>query len=85
LAIGFDVLVQPQAGCPLQQRREGGLADVERFASQVVAVEFDQIEGIQEDARVMTAIAQAVEVRHALVVAAHRLAVVDAGARAQPR
>jgi hypothetical protein len=43
--IGFDVLVQPQAGCgSLQQRREGGLADVERLAAQFVAIQFDQIE-----------------------------------------
>src|SRR5258707_4363371 len=53
------------------------------LAPQVIAVKLDQVEGVQEHARVVAAIADAVEARHAVVAAAHRLAVDDAGARAQ--
>jgi hypothetical protein len=59
----------------LQQRREGGLADVERLAPQVVAaIQFDQVEGVQEHAAVVAAVPDTIEARHAVVVTAHRLA-----------
>ena len=45
--------------------------------------ELDQVEGVGEDAGVVAAVADAVEARHAILAAAHRLAVDDAGARAQ--
>ena len=47
-------------------------------------VELNQFEGVQEHAGVVAAIVDAVEARHAVVIAADRLAVDDAGARAQP-
>src|SRR6516225_9574457 len=43
----------------------------------------DQVEGVEEDARVMVSIADAVEARDPVLSARHRLAVDDAGARAQ--
>jgi hypothetical protein len=42
-----------------------------------------RVEGVEEDAGVMPPVADAVEACHAVIVAAHRLAVDDAGARAQ--
>ena len=33
---------------PGQHRSEGGFADIERIAAQVVAVELDQVEGVEE-------------------------------------
>ena len=80
----LDVLVEAQAGRGLGKHRgQRGLAHLERLAPQVVAVQLDQVEGVQEDAGVVAAVADAVEARHAVVAAAHRLAVDDAGARAQ--
>jgi hypothetical protein len=47
--------------------------------------QLDQVEGVEEDAIIMPAIAQQIERRQAVVVASHSLAVDDAGARAQTR
>jgi hypothetical protein len=62
---------------------ERGLADLERVAPQVVAIQFDQIEGIDKDAAVMLAVADALQARHPLVGAGDRLPIDDAGTRAQ--
>jgi hypothetical protein len=84
--VGLDVFVEPQAGRGLRQHRgERGLAHVERVAPQVVAVERDQVERVREDIGVVPPVTDAVEARHAVVAAAHRLAVDDRGASAQPR
>jgi hypothetical protein len=47
-------------------------------------VQLDQVEGVEEDGAVMPPIPDAIEAWHALVIAAHGLAVDYAGARAQP-
>jgi hypothetical protein len=53
------VLVEAEAGRGLSEdRAERYLAHLQRLAAQVVAVQIDQIEGVQEDARVMAAIAE---------------------------
>jgi hypothetical protein len=51
------------------------------FAPQAVAIQ--QTEGVEEDAGVVPPVADAVKARPAGVVAAHGLAVDDAGSRAQ--
>jgi hypothetical protein len=61
------------------------LLHLQRVAAQVVAVKLDQVEGVEEDACVMPPVADAVEARHAVVVAGDSFVVDDAGARAQPR
>ena len=66
-----------------EQARERRLAHCERVAPQIVAVEFDQVEGIEEHARVVTPIPDAVEGRDPVIATCHRFAVDDAGARAQ--
>jgi len=48
-AIAFHVFVEPDAGLGLgHDRRERGLADLKRIAPQVVAVQLDQVEGVED-------------------------------------
>src|SRR5271166_5352661 len=63
--------------------RERGLPHVEWVAPQVITVQLEQVEGVEEDACVMLAITDAVEVRDAVLAAGKRLAVDDARACAQ--
>src|SRR6516164_7297856 len=53
------------------------------IAPQVVAVQFDQVEGVQERAVIMAAVANEIERGNAVVIAGDSFAVDDAGARAQ--
>jgi hypothetical protein len=46
-AVALDMLIEPDAGAG-HDRRERGLADLKRITAQVVAVQFDQIEGVEE-------------------------------------
>jgi hypothetical protein len=78
------VFVEADAGAGLgHDRRERGFADLKRIAPQVIAVQFDQIEGVQENAFVMAAVADAIERSDAVVITGNRLPIDDAGARAQ--
>jgi hypothetical protein len=56
--------------------------DFKRIAAQVIAVQLDQVEGVQEHARIVAGVADAIEGCNAGVVAGDRLPVDDAGARA---
>jgi hypothetical protein len=48
-AVAFHVFVEPNAGAGLgHNRRERGLADLKRIAPQVVAVQLDEVEGVEE-------------------------------------
>jgi hypothetical protein len=61
-AIALDMLVEPDAGASLgQHARKRGLADLESVTAQVVAVQLDQVEGVQEHVAVMLAVADALE------------------------
>jgi hypothetical protein len=45
-AVALDMLVEPDAGAGLgHDRRERGLSDLKRIAPQVIAVQFDEVEG----------------------------------------
>ena len=47
-AVAFDMLVEPDTGAGLgQDRCERGLADLKRVTPQVLAVQFDQVEGVK--------------------------------------
>jgi hypothetical protein len=49
--VALDVLVEPDAGLGLgHDRCERGLADLKRITPQVVPAQFDQVEGVEEDA-----------------------------------
>jgi hypothetical protein len=78
------VLIEPHAKASLgQHTSKRGLANLKRPA-QVVAVDLDQVKGIEEYALVRAVVANEVERCHSLVVAGHRLPIDDAGVRAQP-
>jgi len=66
-----------------EQAGERRLTHSERVTPQVVTVQLDQVEGVEEDARVMLAIADAVEARDPVLAASDRLAVDDAGPQPQ--
>ena len=78
------MLVEPDAGARLgHDRRERGLADLKRIAPQIVAVQLDQVEGVEENAFVSAVVTDEIERGNAVVIAGDSLAVDDAGARAQ--
>jgi len=62
---------------------QGRLAGHQRFATQIIAIQFDQIEGAQEHAVIVVAVSKAPEVWDAGFVASNRLAVDDDRARTQ--
>src|SRR5262249_2698417 len=83
-AVAFQMLVEAQAKASFgQHTSKRGLADLNRIAPQVVAVQLDQVEGVQERAVIMAAVANEIERGNALVIAGNRFATDDAGAGAQ--
>src|SRR6516162_7646380 len=84
-AVALDMLVESDAGAgPGHDRCERGLADLKRIMPQVVAVQLDQVEGVQERAVIIAAVANEIERGNAVVIAGDSFAVDNAGARAQP-
>jgi len=83
-AVAFHVFVEPNAGAGLgHNRRERGLADLKRIAPQVVAVQLDEVEGVEEYALVSALVPDEIERGDAVVIASDSFTVDDAGARAQ--
>src|SRR5215510_14645137 len=75
---------EPDAGLGLgHDRCECGLANLKRIAPQVVAVQLDEVEGVEEYAVVSALVPDEIERGHAVVIAGNRVAIDDAGARAQ--
>ena len=69
-AVALHMFVESDAGGGLgHDRREPGLADLKRIAPQVVAVQFDQVEDVQERAVIMAAVANEIERGNAVVIA----------------
>ncbi len=61
-AVALDVLIEPDAGAGLgHDRCEGCLADLKRITPQIVAVQFDQVESIEEYALISAVMADEVE------------------------
>src|SRR6516164_972744 len=80
-AVAFDMLVEPDAGAGLgHDRGERGLADLKRIAPQVVAVQLDEVEGVEEDALVSAVVTDEIERGNAVVIASDRFAIDDARA-----
>ena len=78
----LDVLVQPQPRCrPREDAGERCLPHNERIASKIIAIKFDQVEGIQERAVSMVPVPDEVERCDAVITARDRLSVNDAGMR----
>jgi hypothetical protein len=59
------------SGCP-------SCAHDERIAAQIIAVEFDQVEGVEENAIIVVPVTDAVERRYPILAARDRLSVHDA-------
>src|SRR5262249_31556713 len=77
-AVALDMLVEPDAGARLgHDRRERGLADLKRIAPQIVAVQLDQVEGVEENAFVSAVVTDEIERVNAVVIAGDSLAVDD--------
>jgi D-serine deaminase-like pyridoxal phosphate-dependent protein len=69
-AVAFDMLVEPNAGPGFgHDRCERRLADLERIAAEIVAVQLNKVEGIQEHNGVVSAVTDAIEIRHSSIVA----------------
>jgi hypothetical protein len=61
-AVVLDVVIEPNAMAnPGQDRGQRRLADFERAAAEIVAVQFNQVEGIQEHAGVVSAVTDALK------------------------
>jgi hypothetical protein len=83
-AVGLHVIVEPDAGAGLgHDRCERGLADLKRLVPQVVAVQLDQVEGVEEYTLVSALVTDEIERGNAVVIAGDSLPVDDAGTRAQ--
>ena len=84
--LGLQVLIELHTvPCTRKQLPQRCLAPFERLASQIVAIEFDDVECPHEDARIVAPVSDPVEQRDAIVPAGDRLAIDDARARAQAR
>jgi len=78
------VLVETDSSPGLgQDHLKRGLETLRRIRSEIVAVQFDQVEGVKENAFVMVAVANTIEQSDAVVITGNRLPVDDAGAGAQ--
>src|SRR5262249_23733736 len=83
-AVAFHVLVEAQAKASFgQHTSKRGLAHSQRITSQVVAVQLNEVEGVEEYALVSAVVTDEIERRHAVVIAGNSFAVDNAGARAQ--
>ena len=84
LAVAIHVLVASNAWPSLgQDYSKRGLATLQRIRPEIVTVQFNQVEGVQENAFVMVPVANAIERRDAIVITSDCFPVDDAGARAQ--
>src|SRR5262245_5462047 len=83
-AVAFNMFIEPDVRAGLgHDRCECGLADLKRIAPQVVAVQFDQVEGVQEYAVVSAVVPDEIERGNAVVIAGDSFAIDNPGARAQ--
>src|SRR5215813_12234432 len=77
-AVAFHVFVEPDAGAGLgHDRRERGLADLKRVAPQVVAIQLDEVEGVEEDAFVSAVVPDEIERSHTVVIAGNSFPIDD--------
>jgi len=84
LTVAFNVLIESDARSSLcEHHLQCGLAVLQRIRPEVIAVQFDQVEGIEEYAFVVMAITNQIERSHAVFIAGDSFAIDYAGARAQ--
>src|SRR5215831_15360976 len=76
LAVVGEVLVQTQPRkAPTQEARERRLARLQRFAPQVLAIQFEEVEGVKEDMLARRLAPQPLEHREPVLIAGDRLAI----------
>ena len=76
------MLVESDAWASLGQNYlKPDFAALQRIRSEIVAVQFDQVERVKKKTFVMATVADTIERRDAIVITGNRLAVDDAGAR----
>jgi hypothetical protein len=69
-AVALDMLIEPDAGAGLgHDRCERGFADFKWIAPEIVAVQFDQVEGVEEYAPVSAVVTDEIERGNAVVIA----------------
>ena len=79
--IEVEMLAEPDACTSLgKHRRERRLAYLEGVTAQIVAAQFNQVEGVHEDGGIDPVVTQAVEPGNPSLVASNSLAIEDAGA-----
>ena len=77
----LHVLIEAQTWCSLGQHRgERSLAHLKRLASQIVAIQLDQVEGVEKHAGVVSAVADAVERCEPVIIAGDSFPIDDTGA-----
>src|SRR5262245_32674000 len=85
LAIVGEVLVQTQTRkAPTQQARERHLARLQRLPPQVLAIQLEEVEGVEEDMLARRLAPKPFEHRESVLIAGHGLAVDQAGTRLEP-
>src|SRR5438552_9887872 len=66
-----------------QHTSKRGLADLKRIAPEVIAVQFNEVESVEEDTAVVAVVANEIERRHAVVATNNGLPIDDACPGAQ--
>jgi hypothetical protein len=85
LSIVREVLVQTQSRkAPAQQARERRLARFQRLASQVLAIQLEEVKGVEEDMLARRLAPQPLEHRKPVLIAGDSLAIDQAGTQAFP-
>ena len=79
-AVALDMFVEPYPGAGLgHDRRERGLADLKRITPKAIAVQLDQVEGVEEYALVSALVTDEIERSNAVVIAGNSFGVDNAG------
>src|SRR5262245_59182446 len=69
-AVALDMLVEPDARSSLgYDRRKRGFADLKRIAPQIIAVQLDEVKGVEEVLSSLAAVANEIERGNAVVIA----------------
>src|SRR5262249_52814205 len=83
-AVALDVFIESNAGAGLgHDRCERGLADLKRIAPQVIAVQLNEVEGVEKHTVISAVVTDEIERSNAVVIAGDSFAINDAGAGAQ--
>src|SRR5262249_55027436 len=78
-AVAFQMLVEAQAKAGFSQHTsKRGLADLKRIAPEVIAVQFNEVEGVEKDALVSAVVTDEIERGNAVLIGGDSLTINDA-------